>query len=150
MSTSKPKQNGKAATVARMQAIITGLQKRFPNGNFTLGNQTFTTASLVTLFQGVIDATTKVNASQASAKVAVTGMRTAQANVGPVFLVLKRWLVSTYGTAADILGDFGLEPPKAPARGRPRRRRPPRRRRSARARPAGRRAGNRSSPSRET
>ena len=115
MSTIKPIKDSKAATTARMQAMITGLQKRFPSGNFTLGNQSFTTAALVTLFQSVIDATTKVNASQASTKVAVTGMRTAQASAGPVFLVLKRWLVSSYGTAADILGDFGLEPPKAPA-----------------------------------
>jgi hypothetical protein len=105
----------KTANVARMQAMINGLQKRFPNGNFTLGNTAFTTTSLATLFQSVIDATAKANAAQATAKVAVTAMRTASANAGPVFLSLKRLLVSTYGAAADVLGDFGLEPPKARA-----------------------------------
>ena len=39
-----------------MQAVIVGLQKHFPNGQFTLGNTAYTTAALVTLFQGVIDA----------------------------------------------------------------------------------------------
>ena len=113
MSTSS--KQTKAATLAQLQALITGLQKRFPNGSFTLGNTAYTTAALAQLFQGLIDAINKVNAAQASAKVAVAAMASTRANVGPVLLALKSNLLTTYGTDAETLGDFGLEPRKAPA-----------------------------------
>jgi hypothetical protein len=108
-------QKSKAATVARLQAMIKGLQKRFPNGQFTLENQAFTTATLVQAFQGLIDAIASVNAAQASAKVAVTTMESKQAQTDPVFRALKQNLLNTFGTDAQTLGDFGLEPRKAPA-----------------------------------
>jgi hypothetical protein len=114
MSTTTSNQT-KAATLAHLQAMITGLPKHFPSGSFTLGNTAFTTASLVQLFQSLADAITAVNTAQASAQEAVSAMRGLQANVGPVFLALKRVLLSTYGTAAQTLADFGLEARKAPA-----------------------------------
>jgi hypothetical protein len=112
---SSQQKNSKAETVARMQAMIQGLQKRFPNGQFTLGNKAFTTAALVQTFQGLIDAIQKVNAAQASAEVAVTAMTSTKADVNQVFVGLKRNLLNTFGTDAETLGDFGLEPRKAPA-----------------------------------
>jgi hypothetical protein len=103
----------KAALLAQMQAVIAGLQKHFPNGQFTFGNTAYTTAALVTLFQSVITALTQLNAAQASAKDAVTALTGVTATMGPVFLSLKRNLQNTYGTTSTTLADFGLQPQKA-------------------------------------
>jgi hypothetical protein len=105
----------KAATLARIQALIAGLQKRFPNGSFTLGNTAFTTAALVQLFQGLADAIATSNAARASAKEAVAAEQLERAKVSPTMVTLKRVLVATFGNAAPILADFGLEPAKARA-----------------------------------
>jgi TPP-dependent 2-oxoacid decarboxylase len=101
----------KAALLAQMQAVIAGLQKHFPNVQFTFGNTAYTT--LVTLFQSVITALTQLNAAQASAKDAVTALTGVTATMKPVFLSLKRNLQNTYGTTSTTLADFGLQPQKA-------------------------------------
>jgi hypothetical protein len=103
----------KAAALARVQAIIAGTQKHFPNGSFTIGNAAFTTASLVQLFQSLADAIAAVNSAQASAKDAVASLRAVRAKVAPVLLEFKRLLLVTFGSATQSLADFGLEPPKA-------------------------------------
>jgi hypothetical protein len=103
----------KAAALARVQALIAGTKKHFPNGSFTLGNATFTTASLVQLFESLNEATTAANAAEAGAKDAVAKLRAARANVNPVILDFKRLLLVTFGTATQTLVDFGLEPTKA-------------------------------------
>ncbi|MGD0529006.1 MAG: hypothetical protein ABSE49_27960 [Polyangiaceae bacterium] len=105
----------KASTLAMLQALITGLQKQFPNGQFTLGNTAFTTATLVQTLQSLIDAINAVTTAQANAKVAVAALRATVTKVGPVVLALKRNLLATFGNATDILALFGLEPRKAPA-----------------------------------
>jgi len=102
--------------LARMQALISGLQKRFPNGSFTLGKVTYTTATLVQLFESLIAAIDAVNAAQASVRDAVAAMRGIETKLAPVVRDLKRFILATYGaTATQDLADFGMEPPKAPA-----------------------------------
>jgi hypothetical protein len=103
----------KATTLAKLQALISGLQKQFPNGQFTLGNTVFTTAALVQALQSLIDAINAVTTAQASATVAT--LRATVAKVGPVVLALQRNLLSMFGNATDTLALFGLEPRKAPA-----------------------------------
>ena len=103
----------KAAVLAQLQALIAGLQKHFPGGQFMLGNATYTTLMLVPLVQSLIDAINKVNAAQASARDAVTAMRAVKANVGPTISALNRNLRLAYGTASQVLLDYGLEPEKA-------------------------------------
>jgi len=112
ISTSKA---SKATTSARIQALIAGLQKRAPNGSFTLGNTAFTTATLVQLFTGLANAIAASIAARASAKEAVAAERAERAKVSPTLVALTRVLLATYGNAAQILADFGLEPPKARA-----------------------------------
>lgn len=115
MSATKTK-SSKAVTLARLQALIGGLQKRFPNGQFTLGKVAYTTATLVQLFESLIAAINAVNAAQASAKDAVMAMRGSEAKVNPVLRDLERFILSMFGTTAtQDLADFGMEPPKAPA-----------------------------------
>ncbi len=112
MTNSRPS-SSKAAFVACLQSMIDGLQKHSPNGQFTLGGTTFTTASLVTLFESVITAMTNVTAARASTTDAVAAMNGAMAKAGPVFQSLKSNLLNTNGTATSTLADYGLEPPKA-------------------------------------
>jgi hypothetical protein len=105
----------KAATLAQLQALITGLQKQFPSGQFTLENTAFTTATLVQALQSLVDAIAAVNTAQASAKAAVSALGVTAANVGPIAKALKRNLLAMFGTATTTLALFGLEPRKAPA-----------------------------------
>ncbi len=112
MTNSRPS-SSKAAFVACLQSMIDGLQKHSPNGQFTLGGTTFTTASLVTLFESVITAMANETAARAGATDAVAAMNGAVAKAGPVFQSLKSNLLNTNGTATSTLADYGLEPPKA-------------------------------------
>jgi hypothetical protein len=101
--------------LARVQALIAGMQKHFPSGSFTLGNVAYTTASLVQLLQSLANAIAATNAAQTSAKEAVAAMHVAEKQVNPVILDFTHFLHTSYGTAASTLADFGLEPKKAPA-----------------------------------
>jgi hypothetical protein len=112
---SSTKSTSKATVLAQLQMLVSGLQKQFPNGNFTLGNTAYTTVTLVAALMSLINAINAVTAAQASAKVAVAALRATSAQVGPIVLALKRNLLATFGNAADILALFGLEPRKAPA-----------------------------------
>jgi hypothetical protein len=103
----------KATALARVQAIIAGTKKHFPNGSLTIGNVAFTEASLVGLFQGLADAVIAESAARASAKGALSALRETNAKVSPVFRAFKRIVLDTFGSATEILADFGLEPPKA-------------------------------------
>jgi hypothetical protein len=109
-TTSNP---SKAATLARVQALGAGTLKRFPNGQFTLGKKSFTTASLVALFQSVADAMLALNDAQAKAKDALKALQGAEANASPVIRDYVRFLRATFGTATSDLAEFGLEPDKA-------------------------------------
>jgi hypothetical protein len=105
----------KAATLARVKALVGGLQKNFPNGGFTIGNTAYTTASLVQLLESLADAITAVNAAQANARDAAAALRSAKATVGPTLRALRRILVLMFSGSTPTLADFGLEPPKARA-----------------------------------
>ncbi|HEY6459629.1 MAG TPA: hypothetical protein VIY73_05735 [Polyangiaceae bacterium] len=103
----------KAAALASMQAVIDGLQKHFPDAQFTLGNVTYTTPMLVELFESLIAAITKANGSQAIARDDVAAMHGVLAQVDPVYLALTRNLRTTYGAVTQTLADFGIKPTKA-------------------------------------
>jgi len=106
--------SSKAAALARVQALIAGTQKRFPNASFTLGNTVFTTASLVQLLGSLPVAILALNAAQASAKDAVTNLQAVEAKVNPVIRALRRFILAAFANATQELSDFGMTPPKAP------------------------------------
>jgi hypothetical protein len=105
----------KATKLAQLQALIGGLQKQLPNGQFTLGNSAYTTATLVQTLQSLIGAIAAVNTAQANAKVAVAAMNKVATQVDPVVQNLRNNLLTMYGDAADTLALFDLAPRKAPA-----------------------------------
>ena len=115
MSTTNTSNKTQAATLAQLQALISGLQKQLPSGSFTLVSTAYTTATLVTALQGSITALTAVTAAHAALKVTLEAWATEQAKMGPTILALKRTLQSMYANAPDTLSLFGLETRKVPA-----------------------------------
>ena len=103
----------KAAALAHVQALIAGTTKHLPNGSFTFGGTAYTATSLVQVLQGLAGAMTARDAAQASAKDALAAEKAVQAQVSPILLAYKRFLLLTFANATQTLADFGLTPPKA-------------------------------------
>jgi hypothetical protein len=103
----------KAAALARVQAIIAGTTKHFPNESFTIGSTVYTAASLNQVLQGLASAMTARNAAEAGAKDALAAEHTAQTQVGPILLAYKRLVLAAFANDTLTLADFGLAPPKA-------------------------------------
>jgi hypothetical protein len=103
----------KAAALAYVQALIAGTLKHFPNGQFTLGNVVYTTASLLQLFTSLAAAMTALNTAQKAARDALVALDGLEPHVRPVMQAYVRFLRAAFNNTASVLGDFGLEPPKA-------------------------------------
>jgi len=103
----------KAAALARVQAIIAGTTKHFPNGSFTIGGTVYTAASLIQVFQGLASAMTARDAAEAGVKDALASAQAAETQVGPILLAYKRLVVAAFANQTQTLADFGLTPPKA-------------------------------------
>ena len=114
-TTTTTKAGNQAETLAQLQALISGLQKQLPSGQFTLVSTAYTTATLVTALQGTVATLTAVTAAHAALKVALAAYDTEDAKMGPVILALRRILQSMYADAPDTLALFGLEARKVPA-----------------------------------
>jgi len=104
----------KATALARVQALVAGTEKHFPSGSFTLGNTTYTTASLVQALKVLEDALTALNAAHSGTKDAVIALRAAETKVAPLLRDYRSFLHATFSTASGQLADFGLAPLKAP------------------------------------
>jgi hypothetical protein len=114
-TTTTSKATTQAATLAQLQALITGLLKQLPSGSFTLLSTVYTTATLVTALQGTLAALTAVTTAHAALKVTLAAWDAEEAKMGPVILALRRILQSMYADAPDTLAVFGLEARKVPA-----------------------------------
>jgi hypothetical protein len=114
-STTSNRIRNKAAALAHVQALIAGTTKHFPDGSFTFGGATYTTASLIQVLQGLVKTMTARDAAQAGAKDAVAAEKAEQLRVGPTLLALKRYVLLAYANTSQTLADFGLTPPKARA-----------------------------------
>ncbi len=115
MSSTTTKSKSKAATLAQLQALVTGLQKELPNGSFTLMSTGFTTATLLPILQGLIAALTAVNTAQKSAEAALVDLAAEEAKSAPIIRALTRTLTTMFANSPDTLALFALEPPKARA-----------------------------------
>jgi hypothetical protein len=105
--------NTKAAALAHVQALIAGTTKHFPNGSFTFGNTTYTSASLIQVLQGLASAMLARNAAEIGAKDALTAEQAAQTQIDPIIQAYERYVLATFVSATQTLSDFGLAPPKA-------------------------------------
>ena len=98
-----------------MQALIAGTQKHFPNGQFTLGNVAYTTATLVSALQSLVDALTAVNTAHAALKDAIAALTATNAKIMPLVQAYRRYVSAAFVNATQELADFGMTPPKARA-----------------------------------
>jgi len=110
--TSKTKPT-KAKALAALQAIIAGTQKHLPNESFTFGNVAYTSAALITLFESVIAAMAEHTTKATAAKDALTALHQVKVTADPVFKDYRDQLLLRFGSASQMLADFGLAPPKA-------------------------------------
>jgi hypothetical protein len=110
---SKQNQN---TTIGLLQKAIAGVEKRFPNQQFMLGGKAFTTAELVALFQGLIDAVAAAVAAKAARAKAVANVKSLRTTVIPVHRDLIAFVKATLGRDPTVLADFGeeLSAPKTP------------------------------------
>ena len=111
MSTTKS--NTKAAALAHVQALIAGTTKHFPTGSFTIGNTTYTSASLIPVLQGLANAMLARNAAETGAKDALKAEQATQTQAGPIVRAYERLVLAAFANATQTLADFGLTPPKA-------------------------------------
>jgi hypothetical protein len=112
VTVSKP---NKASALAAVRDLIAGTQKHTPTGSLTFGGATYTSASLVQLFQSLVDAMTAHDEAEATAKDLLAALRDVAAKVRPVLGAYRKYLAATYGNATQTLSDYGLKPHKAPA-----------------------------------
>jgi hypothetical protein len=106
-------QSTKSAALAQVQALLAGTNKTFPNATLTFGNASVQATSIVQDLQSLEQAMLAVNAAQSNARDAMSALRALEASVGPLLRAYKRYLLATYGTSAQQLAVFGLQPTKA-------------------------------------
>jgi hypothetical protein len=115
MSTTTTPKAPKAAVLAQLQALVTGLQKELPNGSFTLLSTVVTSASLILTLQSLINALQAVNTAQSAAKAALVDFHAESATSGPQIRALMKTLGTMFANSPDTLAVFGLKPRKVPA-----------------------------------
>ncbi len=101
-----------ATALARVLGLITGTQKHFPNGQFTLGGTAYTTATLIQTLQGLADALSAVTAAHASVKDAIAALAGMDAKVGPIAKAYTRNVLAAFSNATQTLADFAIPAPK--------------------------------------
>jgi hypothetical protein len=101
--------------LARVQALIAGTLKHFPNGQFTLGKAPYTTVTLVTALTSLVNALTAVNAAHAAVKDALAALEGVNATVVPLMRAYRSYIRATFASATQELADFGMTPPKGHA-----------------------------------
>jgi hypothetical protein len=93
--------------IARLSAAVDGVQKHYPNGQFTFDGAAFTTAQLVALFQSAIGNLKASMAARAASKDAVATARTTTAAARAAYTHLVDYVEMTVGSQSTVLADFG-------------------------------------------
>jgi hypothetical protein len=111
------KNEAKTARAIRVGQLIAGTRKRFPNASdvLTLDGASVTVDALTKELQGFLDGRAAVVAAQATVKARVAAENTRMAAVKALIKAFVAFLRVTFGSDAEVLADFGLAPPKAPA-----------------------------------
>src|SRR5579863_7544990 len=107
----------KTSQVTEVKQLILGTQKHYPTRSSTLqvGGATYTVTALTQLMQDFVDNRTAVDAAEAATKAKIAAERAKAPSQLAVIRAFVAIVKGTFGTAADVLADFGLAPPKARA-----------------------------------
>jgi hypothetical protein len=103
----------KTDALAQVRALIAGTQKHYPNGTFTLGNASYTAATLIQGLTDLENALVALNGAHVQLKEAVQTADGIETKVAPVIRDYKRFILATFSTAPQALADFGVQAPKA-------------------------------------
>ena len=93
--------------IARLLAAVDGIQKHYPNGQFSFGGAAFTTPQVVALFQAAIADLKAATAARAVARDAVAVAHVTMQKARPVYLALIDRVESENGNQSVILAEFG-------------------------------------------
>jgi hypothetical protein len=95
--------------------MITGVKKRFPNGNqqVTVGGVTRTVDQLTAELQTFVDNRTAVETAQATTKMKVDAERAQAPSLLALIAAFVTYVRLTFGNSPDALADFDIPPPKA-------------------------------------
>ena len=104
----------KNAFVAQLVGYIAGLGKHYAGQTLLLDGQSVTAASLVTLFQTVVDASTAAQEADTQRTAAIAKTTAAIAAAQPMAKSLKNLVLTASGQDTATLADFSLEPRKIP------------------------------------
>jgi hypothetical protein len=109
--------NTKSNLAAQVRQFLTGARKHFPNGSQTLqiGGVTSTVTGLTAILQSFVDNRDAVEASKAATTAKLQAEQAQAPAQLAVFRAFEAVVRGTFGPSADVLADFGFEPPKARA-----------------------------------
>jgi hypothetical protein len=104
-------------TVVHVTTMIAGTKKRFPNAAQVLsfGGTTHTVAEVTTAMQTFVTNRTNVAVARTATQVALDTDEAAAPSLLALIGEYTKFVRATFGTTADALADFDLEPPKVPA-----------------------------------
>ncbi len=104
--------NRKAAAVAE---LIAGVKKHFPNGNqeIPLEGASMTIDAVTNELQAFVNSRAAVVAAQAIAKTKIDAERDGMPAANAFVNAFTAFVKLAFRTKADVLADFGLQPPKA-------------------------------------
>jgi hypothetical protein len=105
---------GKIEMAAQVTNMITGAKKHFTNGSQTLpvGSATMTVDEVTAKMQTFVDNRDAVETAQAATKVKVAAEREQAPSLLAIIAAFVAFVRFTFGTAADVLADFDIPPPK--------------------------------------
>jgi len=107
---------GKKDEIAHVTELLAGTKKHYPTGStvLTFGGESITVDALTGEMQTLISNRAATVAAQATAKAKLD----AENEQSPPLIArmndYEKFLLLTYAKSADVLGDFGVAPPKAP------------------------------------
>jgi hypothetical protein len=102
----------KVSLAQLLSRLIAGVKLHSSSAPIVLDGQSYTSQSLIDLFQSLVDALTKVDAAKAQWNDTLQQMVGLKAEVIPVVGAFRSYLLTTNGSSPSVLGDYGLSPKK--------------------------------------
>jgi hypothetical protein len=105
----------KSSKLASAKQLSTGTKKHFPNGNqqVQFAGQTHTITEVTNAIDAFVALREDTEGAQATAKAKLQAEKAQAPSLLAIVVAWVLYLKATFGTAPDVLGDFGIQPPKA-------------------------------------
>ena len=108
--------NKKSTETARVQLLIAGTGKHFPNAaSLAFGGATYSSVALTELFTSFLTLFTDTDAARAALKAKLVVERNQAPSLRVIISAYRTFVLATFGNSPQILADFGLSPRKAKA-----------------------------------